>query len=73
MQVPPAVHDTHVPAALHTRLVPQPVPAARCMSFTHVCAPVEQLVRPVKHAAFGLLEHDCPAEHTTHWPVLLHT
>ncbi len=27
----------------------------------------------MKHAAFGLLEHNWPAAHTTHWPVALHT
>jgi len=43
----PAVHGTHAPALLQTRLVPQPVPAAFCVLSLHTIAPVAQLLMPV--------------------------
>jgi hypothetical protein len=61
-QAVPAVQATQAPLLLHTRLVPQPVPAAFIVPFTHICAPVVHEATPVKQL-FGLPEQLCPWLH----------
>ena len=69
----PAVQATHDPEPLHTRLLPQPVPAALLVPSTHVTAPVEHDVVPLRHDAFGFVVHELPPVQATHAPVPLHT
>jgi hypothetical protein len=68
-----AVHDTQVPVPLHTRLVPQVVPAAVLPLSMHLGAPDEQSVTPVLHGAPGLVLQALPDSQVTHWPLPLHT
>ena len=53
----PAVHATHVPEPLHTRFMPQVVPAAVLPPSMHVIAPVAHEVVPTLQLV-GLLVHD---------------
>ena len=69
----PAAHDTQLPEALQTMLVPQLVPAALFVSSTHVCTPVEHEVTPFLHAPPGFVAHDWPAVHSVHCPLALQT
>jgi len=73
LHAPPAVHGTHVPAPLHTRLVPQPVPGALAVPSTHAWTPVLHEVTPFTHAPPGFAVHACPAVHTVHCALALHT
>jgi hypothetical protein len=69
-QARPAVHAVHVPVPLHTRFVPQAVPAAIAVAVsTHVWVPVAHDVVPATHG-FGLVEQASPAVHETHVPPL---
>lgn len=69
----PAVHDTHVPALLHTWLVPQLVPGALFVSSRQVGTPVLHALMPFMHAACGFVEHDWPIVQMVHWPFALQT
>jgi hypothetical protein len=53
----PAVHDTQVPVPLHTRLVPQLVPAAVLPVSRQRGAPVVQSVTPVLQGEPGFVLH----------------
>ena len=53
----PAVHETQVPLPLHTRLVPQPVPAAVLPVSRQRGAPVVQSVTPVLQGEPGFVVH----------------
>ena|SRR6478735_7101966 len=53
----PAVHATHVPEPLHTRFMPQVVPAAVLPPSMHVIAPVAHEVVPTLQLV-GLPVHD---------------
>jgi hypothetical protein len=68
----PDLQATQAPDPLHTMSVPQGVPAGLLPLSTHVCAPVAQLVRPVRHTP-GLVVQDCPAVHATQAPAPSHT
>lgn len=51
VQETPAVQETQLPAALHTRFVPHEVPAARLVAVsTQAWAPVAHEVTPVRQA-----------------------
>jgi len=63
VQLEPAVQGTHEPLPLQTWLVPQLVPADFGVLSSHVCAPVEQPVRPLKQAWVELVVHTCPVGH----------
>ena len=66
----PAVHATQLPAALHTRFVPQLVPGARfVMPSSHVGEAPEQLCKPVRHGV-GLPVHAEPCVHMPQMPPL---
>lgn len=69
----PATQATHWPDGLHTRSVPQLVPAGLSASSTQMTAPVEQSVTPRRQAAPGLVVHGRPCEQATHVPLWLHT
>jgi len=69
----PAVHATQVPVPLHTRFVPQVVPAAVLPESRQRGAPLEQSTTPVLHGAPGFMLHALPSSHVTHWPLPLHT
>jgi hypothetical protein len=69
----PAVHALHVPCALQTWLVPQLVPADLSVPSVQTCAPEAHEVTPFAQTLFGLVVHDSPAVHATHWPLPLHT
>ncbi len=71
VQLAPALHDTHAPAALQTMPVPHDVPAGRAAPATHTAAPVEHSTAPVRHGSDG--EQLMPALHDTHAPEALHT
>ncbi len=63
----PAAQATQLPA-LHTRSVPQLVPAGvLAVEFTHVWVPVAQLVTPALQR-LGLVEQALPAVHETQAP-----
>lgn len=72
-QAVPAVHETQVPVPLHTRLVPQVVPAAVLPVSRQRGAPVAQSTTPVLHGEPGLVAHALPASQVTHCPFPLHT
>jgi hypothetical protein len=69
----PAVHDTHVPAPLHTWFAPQLAPAGSAAESRHVGVPVLQSTTPARQGAPGLVVHDAPALHARHCPLPLHT
>jgi hypothetical protein len=69
----PAVQATQLPLPLHTRLVPQLVPAALLVSSPHVCTPVLHEVMPLTQAAFGFVAHTWPGVQSVHCPFALHT
>src|SRR5580765_8295951 len=73
VQVAPAVHAVQVPVPLHTKLVPQVVPAAVLPVSTHFGAPVVQSMTPILQGAPGFVVHDMPAMHATHCPLPLQT
>lgn len=73
MQLLPATQATHWPEGLHTRSVPQLVPAGLSASSTQIGAPVEQSVTPRRQAAPGLVVHGSPCAQATQLPVWLHT
>lgn len=73
VQLPPAAHATHVPAAVHTWSCPHVVPAGFSASSTHTGLPVLHSTTPRRHALPGLVVHAAPAWHATHWPVASHT
>ena len=66
----PAVQATHAPVPLHTRFVPQPVPAALLVPSLQVIKPVAHDVVPFLHAAFGFEVHALPATQPPHMPLL---
>ncbi len=69
----PAVHATQAPAAEHTSLVPQPVPAARRpVPSSHEDVPVPQLVTPFLHGV-GLPVHATPGAQAPHTPAPVQT
>lgn len=57
----PAVHDTHTPLPLQTRLVPQVMPATVFPESRQRSAPVVQSMTPVLHGAPGLVVQALPA------------
>src|SRR5262249_40225911 len=67
-----AAHETQLPPPSHTRLLPQPVPAALLVSSAQVCAPVAHDVVPFLQM-LGLLLHGAPGGHATQLPVPLQT
>jgi hypothetical protein len=69
----PAVHEMQVPLPLHTRLVPQLVPAAVLPASRQRGSPVAQSVTPVLQGDPGLVLHAWPAVHARHCPFPLHT
>jgi len=68
----PAVHATHIPPPLQTRLVPQLMPGALLPPSVQVMAPVEQVVVPLRQA-FALPVHDWPGVQATQPPLPLQT
>jgi hypothetical protein len=72
-QVCPATHETQLPAAVQTWLLPHEVPAVFAVAeSTHTCAPLAHEVTPVRQAV-GLPLHAWPATHDTHPPLPLQT
>jgi hypothetical protein len=69
----PAVQATQLPAALHTWLVPQLVPAALGLPSMHTEVPVLHEVMPLKQAELGLVLQAWFAVHDTQLPEPLHT
>jgi len=69
----PAVQGTQVPVPLHTRFVPQVVPADVLPASRQRGAPIVQSTTPVLHGAPGFIEQALPASHITHCPLPLHT
>src|SRR5689334_15452404 len=65
-----AVHDTQLPAPSHTRLLPQPVPAALLVSSAQLWDPVAHEVVPFLQM-LGLPVHPWFAVHATHAPAPL--
>jgi hypothetical protein len=73
-QATPAIHAPQEPPLSQTAPEPHEVPAAFAMPSTHVVAPVEHDVTPLKHSACeGFVVHDWPAVHETHAAALLQT
>jgi len=66
----PAMQGVHTPLPLHTRFVPQPVPAALFVLSTQVVAPVVHDVVPFLHAAFGFELHPVPGTQFPQPPLL---
>ncbi len=67
VQLPPAMHDTQLPA-LQTLSVPQLVPFATVPVSAHTDMPVTHDVVPVRHGLLGW--HWAPVVHETHAPAL---
>jgi hypothetical protein len=59
VQADPALQATQLPEALQTKLLPQPVPAAFMVPFTHVELPLEHDAVPLKQG-LGLPAQLCP-------------
>jgi hypothetical protein len=57
VHVLPEVQETHAPLPLHTRFVPQPVPAGLLVPSMQVMTPVAHEFVPFLHAAFGFELH----------------
>ena len=70
LHVLPAVQATHAPVPLHTRFVPQPVPAALLVESLHVMMPVAHAVAPFLQAAFGFELHVWLRTQPPHEPML---
>jgi hypothetical protein len=70
VQSAPATHAPHAPEPLHTRSVPQLVPAALGVAeSTHIWLPVAQEVTPSMHAP-GFVSQASPAVQAPHAPAL---
>jgi hypothetical protein len=73
VQLAPALQATQVPLELHTRFVPQLVPALTLvLELVHVEAPVLHEVTPTLHGLEFVL-HDVPPVHATQLPAALQT
>jgi len=71
-QATPAVHETQVPAPLHTRFVPQATPGDLFVSSAQVWAPVAQEVAPFLQM-LGLVAQAPPAVQAAQVPAPLQT
>jgi len=72
LQACPVAQPMQLPPELHTRLVPQLVPADFWVPLTQVCAPVLHDVVPLKQT-LGLVVQLCPAVHALQVPLPLQT
>jgi hypothetical protein len=71
-QARPSVHDRHCPAAVHTALAPQLVPATFSVPSVQVLAPVAHEVVPLAQG-LGLPVQATAAVHAVQVPLPLHT
>jgi hypothetical protein len=66
-QVAPVVHATHAPA-LHTMLVPQPIPSGALPASLHTGVPVVQLIWPSLQG-WPVRGHEAPSSQAMHVPL----